>query len=389
MKSATGRLLIAGTVILLVALGGWYWYSAEQKRAEAARAAAGNGIPVELATATRADVPVFVEGLGTVQAFYTVTITARVDGQLQRVAFTEGQQVKKGSLLAQIDPRPYQAALDQALATGTKDAAQLANARLDLKRYEELAPDELASKQTVDTQRALVAQLDAQVKVDAAAAESARTQLDYTSITAPISGRTGIRLVDPGNNVHAGDTTGIVVVTQVQPITTIFSLPEDALAQVTAAMARGPVEAIAVSRDHNEELERGVVALVDNQIDQTTGTVRLKATFENAQNKLWPGQFINVRVLTDVVKQALTIPFSAVQRGPNGAFAYVVQQDSTVEAAPLKLGQQNQSVIVVEQGLEPGAQVVTSNQYRLQPKSLIKQAQAVAKQGDAKQGNGP
>jgi multidrug efflux system membrane fusion protein len=348
-------------------LAAWLFHAIAGHPAVAAKAEAVREVPVDVATAAAADVPVYAEGLGTVQAFYTATVTARVDGQLERVAFIEGQEVKKGDLLAQIDARPYQAAYDQALATGAKDAALLDNARRDLARYELLAPDDLASKQTVDTQRSLVAQLDAQVKADRAAADSARTQLDYTTITAPIAGRTGIRLVDPGNNVHASDANGIVVVTQVQPISIVFSLPEDALPEVTGALGRGAVTAVALSRDRHVELDRGTVALVDNEIDQTTGTIRVKATFPNSHHALWPGQFVNVRVQTQVHRQALVIPSSAVMRGPNGVYTYRVKADSTVEVAPLKLGVEWADNVVAEQGLAAGDRVVASNQYRLEP----------------------
>jgi multidrug efflux system membrane fusion protein len=377
------RPLLVASAILVIGLIAWLSRPGAGQADAAKGPAQAPAIGVDVATARREDVPVYVEGLGTVQAFYTVTVTARVDGQLDRVAFVEGQEVHKGTLLAQIDPRPYQAALDQAVASEARDAAQLANARLDLERYQQLAPDELASKQTLDTQRALVAQLEAQVKMDAANVESARTELDYTAITSPIEGRTGIRLVDPGNNVRAADTTGIVVLTQLQPIAVIFSLPEDALADVGDALARGPVPAIALSRDRNEEIDHGTVALIDNQIDQTTGTVRLKATFQNAHRKLWPGQFVNVRVQTQLRRQALTIPFVAVQRGPTGVFAYVVGADSTVEAVPLKLGQQWGGTVIVEQGLDAGQRVVTSNLYRLQPKASVKIGDATTKKGGA------
>ncbi len=373
MKSATARPLLLAVAILAIAGLGWLWRSSSSGQAAAAKAPpAAPATSVDVAKVTRTDVPVSVEGLGTVQAFYTVTVTARVDGQLDKVAFTEGQEVRKGDLLAQIDPRPYQAAFDQASAAAAKDAAQLTNARLDLERYELLAPEQLASKQTVDTQRALVAQLEAQVQADKASIESARTQLDYTTITSPINGRTGVRLVDPGNNVRAADTAGIVVLTQLQPISVVLALPEESLGEVNAALARGPVVAVAVSRDHRDELDRGTVALVDNLIDQTTGTVKVKATFPNAHRKLWPGQFVNVRVQTNLRRQALTIPFSAVQRGPDGVFVYVVQKDSTVEVVPLTLGAQWGDLVIVEHGLEAGQAVVASNQYRLQPKAPIR-----------------
>lgn len=329
-------------------------------------------IAVDMAAVQRRDVPVYLEGLGTVQAFYTVTVTARVDGQIDKVAFREGQEVKKGDLLVQIDPRPYQAALGVAIATRDKDRALLENAHRDMDRYTLLEPEDLASKQTVDTQRALIAQLVAQIKGDEAAIDNARTQLDYTTITSPIEGRTGIRLVDPGNIVHASATTGMVVVTQLEPISIIFSLPEEAFAQLSSALSKGPVEATALSRDDRQELDTGTVALIDNQIDQTTGTLRVKATLPNKERHLWPGEFVNVRALTQVRHQVLTIPVSALERGPDGLFTYVVQPDSTIAVAQLTVAEQNGGIAVIEKGLNDGDKVVTSNQYRLQPGSRVR-----------------
>jgi len=337
-----------------------------------APAAPAKAITVQTALVTRSNVPQYLEGLGTVQAFNNVTITARVDGQLQSVAFTEGHTVKQGDLLAQIDPRPFQATLDLASATKAKDDAQLENAQRDLKRYLILQPKNLTSKQTLDTQKSLVAQLQAQVKADQANIDSAKTQLDYTSIKSPINGRTGVRLVDVGNNVHATDTTGIVTVTQIQPISLIFTLPEDALSQVNEALAKGFVGVAAVSRDETTVLDKGTLLLVDNQIDPTTGTIKLKATFPNAENKLWPGQFVNARLLLQIQQQVLTIPATAAQRGPDGMFAYVVKPDSTIEARSLKTDGENGNTLLVESGLTEGERVVTSNQYRLQPGMTVK-----------------
>ncbi|HEY6484044.1 MAG TPA: efflux RND transporter periplasmic adaptor subunit [Steroidobacteraceae bacterium] len=357
--------LLAIAVILLAVIG---WHGLPGTTSEAAAPSRGNQvIAVDATAARRADVPVYLEGLGTVQAFNTVTVTARVDGELQKIGFVEGQTVKQGDLLAQIDPRPFQAALGQALAAKAKDEAQLQSASADLERYTLLAPENLASKQTLDSQRALVAGLQAQIKGDQANIDNARTQLQYTTITSPIQGRTGIRRVDAGNNVHATDTTGIVVVTQVQPIALIFTLPEEALATVNAALSAGPVAVTAVSRDGAIEYDRGTVQLVDNQIDQSTGTIRLKAVFPNAQNKLWPGEYVDARVLVRTERNALTIPSMAVQRGPNGTFAYVIKPDQTVEARPLQIGAESGSSMVVMNGLRAGERVVTSNQYRLQP----------------------
>jgi multidrug efflux system membrane fusion protein len=361
------RLILVLVVASLALLVAWHWLKPKP-------AAAGKppAIAVDVATVERTDVPVYLEGLGTVQAFYTVTITARVDGQIERVAFKEGQDVKKGALLVQIDPRPYQAALGMASATRDKDRALLANAHRDLDRYALLEPEDLASKQTVDTQRSLIAQLAAQVQGDEAAVDNARTQLDYTSIRAPIDGRTGIRQVDPGNNVRAADTAGMVVVTQLEPISVIFSLPEEQFAQLSAALSQGPVTATALSRDNKQELDTGTVALIDNEIDQSTGTLRVKATLPNKQRRLWPGEFVNVRVLAQTRRQVLTIPASALGRGPDGLFTYVVQPDSTVKVANLTVGEQSGELAVIDKGLAAGDKVVLSNQYRLQPGSRIR-----------------
>ena len=358
------------------------WRAAVYKQADAAArnapGAASPAIAVDTAAVTYADVPIYLSGLGTVQAFYTVTVTARVDGELQKVAFTEGQTVHKGDLLAEIDPRPNQAAYVQAIATKARDAAQLANAKRDLERYTILQPQDLASKQTVDTQRALVDQLAAQIQVDQGVIDNARTQLDYTRITSPINGRTGIRLVDPGNIVHAAATTGIVVVTQVQPISVIFTLPEEDLVAVNAALAAGPVSVTTVSRDGRTELDRGTLTLVDNEIDQTTATARLKATFSNAHNTLWPGQYVNARVLVRTQHNALTLPTTAVQLGPNGPFTYVVKPDSTVEVRQLKIGEESDGMTIVDTGLALNERVVTSNQYRLQAGAHVRAVTAEA-----------
>jgi multidrug efflux system membrane fusion protein len=359
--------LLVGAVLLAA---GWLWLT--RKSADAAgpkRAAAA--VAVDSALAVRHDVPVYLEGLGNVQAFYTAKISSRVDGQLDRVGFVEGQLVKKGDLLAQIDPRPLQAALGQADATQAKDAAQLESARRDLERYAVLAPKNLVSQQILDAQKALVAQLEAQVKVDGAAIDNARTQLQYASITAPFSGRTGIRLVDPGNIVHATDTTGIVVLTQIQPISVVFTLPEDAISQVTQAISAGKVTVTAMSRDDRTQLDSGTLALVDNQIDMTTGTVKLKATFDNTRNALWPGQFVNVRILLQQRHDAITVPTPAVQRGPDGMFAYVVKADLTVEPRPIETAEEADGLTVITGGLAAGERVVTTNQYRLQPGASV------------------
>ncbi len=361
----------AGGALLAMALTmpGLHAPAAAQGRAKAN--AGGGAVAVHTALVKRADIPIYLEGLGTVQAFYTATMTARVDGELQSVNFTEGQTVKKGQLLATIDPRPYQAALDQALATEQKDTAQQQSAQGDLGRYLQLEPQNLASKQQVDDQRATVAQLAAQVQIDRAAIDNARTQLDYTRITAPFTGRTGIRLKDPGNNVHATDTTGIVVLTQMQPISVVFTLPESALEQIQQAQGRGTVSVAALSQDGKTVLDTGTLTVIDNQIDPTTGTMRLKAVFQNLRNTLWPGQFVNARVLTEQQHDVITLPNEAVQTGPDGPFTYVVNADSTVEVRPLKLGEQSGDLTVVLGGLTEGERVVTTNQFRLAPGAKV------------------
>jgi multidrug efflux system membrane fusion protein len=332
--------------------------------ASAQHDAGAAAVAVSTAVVQRTNVPVYLQGLGTVQAFYTVKVTAQVNGQLTNVAFHEGQQVKRGQLLAQIDPRPFQAALDGARAALAKDGAQLADARKDLARYTFLEPKKLASQQQVDTQKAQVAGLKAQIEADQAAIESAATQLSFTRITAPIDGRTGMRQVDPGNIVHSTDTDGIVVLTQLQPITTIFTLPENTLEAVADAMSKGPVAVMALSQ--GQTLDRGTVELIDNQIDQTTGTIRLKATFPNPKLKLWPGQFVNLRLLVRTDEGALTIPAAALQRGPDGVFVYIVKPDSTVAIQDVTVANNSETVAIVTQGLEAGQQVVTSNAFRLQ-----------------------
>jgi multidrug efflux system membrane fusion protein len=382
--SRMGRGTWIGIGVLAAALLFAGWHIIAQRRETAASHKPPQAIAVDSADVANAEVPIYFSGLGTVQAFYTVTVTARVDGELQKVAFTEGQTVHKGDLLAQIDPRPNQAAYEQALATKAKDLAQHANAQRDLDRYTLLQPQDLASKQTVDTQRAMVDQLGAQIKADEAMIDNARTQLEYTRIASPIDGRTGIRLVDPGNIVHAADTTGIVVVTQVQPISVIFTLPEEDLPAVGAALAAGPVSVTIVSRDGATVLDQGTLSLIDNEIDQATGTAKLKATFSNAHNTLWPGQYVNARVLVRTLHNALTLPTTALQLGPDGPFTYVIKPDSTVEVRQLKIGEESGGLTVVNAGLALHEKVVTSNQYRLQAGVHVRAASAEASTGQPK-----
>jgi multidrug efflux system membrane fusion protein len=364
------------TLLPLITIGAigavaWIWWNDAPAKANLAPSAP-QLVPVDTATATRQDVPITLSGLGTVQALNTVTVTARVDGQIQKIAFTEGQDVKTGDLLAQIDPRPFQAALDQAVAKKAQDVATLQNAKLDLKRFQDLALKDFATHQQLDTQNALVAQTQALIQGDQAAIDNAHTQLDYTTIEAPIDGRTGFRLVDQGNNVHATDTTGIVMITQIHPISVVFTLPEDELQAVQHALAAGTVQATAIADDGKTVLGQGKLVLADNMIDQTTGTARFKAEFPNTDNALWPGAFVNVQVLLQTRHNALTIPSVAVERGPDGLFAYVVKPDTKVEARPIKVGVNTGAYAVVDNGLSPGEEVVTGGQYRLEPGTAVK-----------------
>lgn len=324
-------------------------------------------IPVEAALTARADLPLYMDAIGTAQAARTATVTTRVDGQLQKIAFVEGSQVKAGDLLAQIDPAPYRAQLEQAQAKLGQDDALLGNARQDVQRYVTLSPEDYTSKQTLDTARSQVAELTAQVKADRAAIEAAKIQLAYTSIVAPFSGRTGLRLVDEGNIVRASDTGGIVVLTELQPIAVMFTVPQAQLPEVISALATGPLDAVALADDDKTQLDHGTVSLIDNRIDPATGTVRLKALFPNASQHLWPGQFVNIRVVTKVLHQVLTTPSSAISQGPKGAFAYVIARDGTVDLRPVTVERESGGVAQISAGLKEGDRVVTNGQYRLQP----------------------
>jgi len=327
--------------------------------------AANDPVPV-LATAARlADVPVYLDGVGTAKALNTVTVRSQVDGKIVEISFKEGQDVPKGYVLAKVDPVTYQAAYDQTVAKKAQDEAQLANARLDLDRYTRLAATNAVNKQQLDTQRALVAQLEAQIKLDQAAVDNARAVLSYTDIIAPIAGRTGIRLVDAGNLVRSAEATGIVILTQLQPISVFFSLPQQNLPELTRGMAEGDLPVDALNSSGKGTLDKGKVMVIDNQVDQTTGTVKLRGEFPNNDLQLWPGQFVNVRVLIDTLRQAVVVPTAAIQRGPNGAFVYVLKQGNTVTVRPVTLTQQDDSRAVVATGLQAGEQVVTTGFARL------------------------
>jgi multidrug efflux system membrane fusion protein len=317
-------------------------------------------VPVLVATASIADVPVTFDGVGTTRALNTVTVRSQVDGRLLRLNFREGEDVEKGFVLAEIEPTIYQAALDQAIAKKAQDEANLANAKIDLDRYARLAQSNAATRQQLDTQRALVAQLEALVKADQGAIDNARAYLDYTKIVAPISGRTGIRLVDVGNLVKAADATGIVVITQLRPIYVIFTLPQQQLGAVVKAFGEGRLPVTALGTDNRSALDRGVLQVIDNQVDQTTGTVRMRAEFPNADLQLWPGQFVNVELRVDTLEKVVVVPTAAVQRGPNGTFTYVVRDDDTVTVRPVAVTQQDDRRAVIANGLTAGERIVTT-----------------------------
>jgi len=322
-------------------------------------------VPVIDAAARLADVPVYLNGVGTAKARNTVTVRAQVDGRIMSLKFKEGLDVKRGDVLALIDPATYQAQLDQAIAKKALDEVQLANAQRDLERYSKL-PANVVAQKTVDTQQALVSQLIVQLKADDAAIANARAYLDYTTVVAPIDGRTGIRMVDEGNLVRGTDiSSGIVMITEIKPIAIVFTLPQQQLAQVNAASARGPVTVEALDADGKTVIDRGILQVVDNQVDQTTGTVRMKAEFANAHLQLWPGQFVNVRVLIETLKQVVVIPTPAVQRGPNGTFAYVVQPDQRVALRPITVGLQTETAAVISEGIDPTERIVTTGFARL------------------------
>jgi len=322
-------------------------------------------VPVGMASVKRQDVPVYLAGLGSVQAFQQVLVRARVDGTLDRIAFTEGDEVKQGDLLAVIDPRPYQATLDQAVAKKAADQAQLENAKLDLVRFTSLSKGDYASRQQLDTARAQVAQLEATINGDDATIAGAKLNLEFTHITSPIEGRVGLRLVDQGNLIHAIDTTGIVTIAPIHPISVVFPLPQDDLPRIMAAMKRARLPVIAIADDNRTDLGHGELLTPDNTIDATTGMVRLKATFPNKDNQLWPGQFVNARLLIDTLVNAMVVPSGAIQHGPKGLFVYMVKPDSTVTVQPVTVTQDDGQQAVVAAGLTDGTQVVVSGQSRL------------------------
>jgi multidrug efflux system membrane fusion protein len=333
-------------------------------------------------TAEVADVPVYLEGVGSIKALNTATIRAQVDGRLLSVNFKEGQDVKKGDVLAKIDPATYQAQLDQAVAKKALDEALLANTKHDLERYQKVGTLAI-SQQQIDTQVALIKQQEAQVKSDIASIENAQAILGYTTIVAPFDGRTGIRLMDEGNLVHANDTTGIVMMTQVQPITALFTLPQQELPTLTKAIAGGALTAHALSTDSQTELEAGTLKVIDNQVDQQTGTIRLKAEFANDKRDLWPGQFVNVRLLVDTLKGVTVVATEAVQRGPDGAYVFVIGPDNTVEMRNVKVARQDEKVAVIAEGVQSGDKVVTSGFSRLKDGAAVSVSDGKSAPADA------
>jgi len=337
-------------------------------------------VPVLAAEASVADVPVYLDGVGTVRALNMVTVHTLVDGTLTAVNFREGQDVKAGEVLARIDPRTYQAQLDQAVAKKALDEAQLANARLDLDRYTNLIKTNAATRQQLDTQRATVAQLEAQVKLDQGAIDNAKTYLDYCTIVSPLNGRTGLRLVDQGNIVHAADATGIVVLTQIQPIAVLFTLPQQLLPRVNKAFGKGPLAVEATASDSKIVLDYGTLTVINNQVDPATGTVQLKAEFPNPDLQLWPGQFVNIRLLIDTLQRVVTISSAAIQRGPNGPFVYVLQADETVAVRPVTVAEQDENRAVVA-GIAASEEVVITGFGQLANGRKVRAAREAPLQG--------
>jgi multidrug efflux system membrane fusion protein len=376
-KPGFGKKALVAIACFLLVLG-VVWAVVRNHIAANQRAAAAHAgpppVPVVAGQVTEKDVPINLDGLGTVQAFNTVTVHVQVDGELQKIAFIEGQDVRVGDLLAQIDPRPFQAQLAQAEAKKAQDEAQLANARLDLKRDAEQLAAKIIPQQTYDTQKALVDQLTATVNADQAAIDMAKVQLAYTTIVSPIDGRTGIRLVDEGNIVHVTDSNGLVVITQLHPISVVFTLPEQTLPEIRQQDRADPITVLAVGRDNTTVLDTGKLAVIDNQIDTTTGTIRLKAIFHNENLRLWPGQFVNARLLLTTRKNGVVVPAPVVQRGPEGPYAFVIKSDQTVEVRPIQVAQIENGEALIDSGLRPGERVVVEGQYRLQAGSHVKPA---------------
>lgn len=345
-------------------------------------------VPVATVRVQQQEVARYLTGVGTVTAAASVTVKARVDGQLDSVGFVEGQDVKAGQVLANIDPRALQAQLAQAQAQRAKDQATLLNARLDLQRYTRLQREDAATQQTLDAQRALVAQLEAATQTDDAQISYARVQLDYTRIVAPIAGRVGARLVDPGNIVHAADANGLVVINQIDPITVQFSLPEESVPAINAAMNLGqPLPVVAYARDSNEPLETGTLVLLNNQIDTTTGTVQLKGRFDNPRHRLWPGLYVNARLVLDAHETVLTVPAAAVQRSQTGTFVYAVDDSGVAQPQAVTVERMQDGLAIIQTGLTAGQRVVVDGQYKIKPGSKVRELAAAPAATPAPAGN--
>ena len=382
---ARHRALVISTIVVAFA-GAGAWYELERAKPDGEAKAAAAPVPVSVAIATREDLPIYLTGLGVVQASFTVGIRAQVVGMLEQVLFKEGEHVHKDDVLAKIDPRLYQAALDSAKAKKEQDGAQLISARKDLQRSRTLVNQFFETKQVVDQQQAKVDQVIAMVDADQAMIETAQTNLDYTSIVAPSDGRMGVRLIDPGNIVHASDSSPIVTLTLTQPSAVLFTLSARSLNDVRDAMARGPVEVIAFSQDNRRILGKGTLLLIDNMVDQASATMRMKAMFANEDEQLWPGDFVNAKVSLDVLRGALTVPSAAVQTGPDGIFIWVVGEGDVVQARPVTSGPTTDGRTMIALGLTEGDRVVVSGQYKLRQNSKVtvtSPAPAVAKQAAA------
>ena len=385
-KSRTVGWILFVAAIAAVGYFGYHRYygpEAIAKTETAQKAAARRpAIPVSIAPVEKTDFPVYLTGLGTVQGFNTVQVRTRVDGQIDKIAFQEGQLVKQGDLLAEIDPRPFQAALDQAKAKKVQDEADLANANLDLQRYTKLG--EFATRQQTDTQRAMVARMTALIAGDDAAITNAQTQLDYTQVTSPITGIVGLRQVDIGNIVNAATQTGIVTVAQVEPIAVIFTAPEDQLPYISEAQKVAPLKVIAITTDGKKPLAEGKLAVINNQVDTTSGTIRLKAVFDNKTHTLWPGQSVSTRLLVKTLKDATVVPDDAIQHGTEGLYAYTVNQDNKAEVHKVKVSYSIDGRSVVDEGLTPGQRVITGGQFKVQPGSPVTTAVASSDPAQAK-----
>src|SRR5215472_514812 len=367
------HIIAAACLAGAVALGaGGFALSHRAAAPAAAPASASPPVPVVAATVTARDVPIYLQGVGTVIAYNNVVVRSQITGQITQIAFTQGRSVHQGDLLAQIDPRPYQAQLDQATANRDRDKAQLANAKANLGRYTNLQSKGFATDQLVETQMTQFDQLQAMVKSDEAVIESAQVNLAYTRLTAPIDGVTGIRQIDQGNVIHPTDAAGLVTLTQIQPISLIFTLPETTLTAIQQEMAKGPVKVMAYSQDDKTKLDEGTLLLIDNQIIQTTGTIRLRATFPNTQRLLWPGELVNAHLLLRTEPNGLMVAAGAVQQGPTGAYVYVVEPDQSVQVRPIHVAQISEGQALIESGLKTGETVVIDGQYSLEPGALVR-----------------